>query len=228
MSEGFNDDFDDKDDEKEYDEFIERIRKKFNIDSDVFDAEFYIFPSSGLGKRFGLEPDDKGFKISYHYEKGMDKPEINIDGKFDKDKLEDYFKRMKFIKSNNPNIDNLKDMKKLFRAQRNEKERKQEIDAEELKLQKPLGEEEEKKEITEPQCEIIDSGDGIEIIMECPGIKENNIFISLDDENKILNFNAENKNKKYEKKVQLPCSMAMKNETLEVNNGIVFFKCKKK
>jgi HSP20 family molecular chaperone IbpA len=212
---------DEFDDDDEYDEFIDKIKNKFNIDSDVFDAEFYIFPSSGLGKKFGLDPEDKGFKITYHYERGMDKPEIKIHGNFNKDKLEDYLKRMKFIGKNQPNF------KKLFQSNIRNKKSQKIVDARELSLQEPQGNG-EKKEITEPNVELIESGDMIELIIEAPGIKESDIFISLDDQNKVLRFSAENDQRRYNKSIQLPCKSSVLNDTLEINNGIVFFKCKKK
>jgi len=212
---------DEFDDDDEYDEFIDKIKDNFNIDSDVFDAEFYIFPSSGLGKKFGLDPEDKGFKITYHYEKGMDKPEIKIHGNFNKDKLEDYLKRMKFIGKGQPNF------KKLFQSNIRKDKSQKIVDANELSLQEPQGKE-EKKEITEPSVELIESGDIIELIIEAPGIKESDIFISLDDQNKILKFSAENDKRRYNTSFQLPCRSSVLNDTLEINNGIVFFKCKKK
>jgi HSP20 family molecular chaperone IbpA len=212
---------DEFDDDDEYDEFIDKIKNKFDIDSDVFDAEFYIFPSSGLGKKFGLDPEDKGFKITYHYERGMDKPEIKIHGNFNKDKLEDYLKRMKFIGKNQPNF------KKLFQSNIRNKKSQKIVDARELSLQEPQGNG-EKKEITEPNVELIESGDMIELIIEAPGIKESDIFISLDDQNKVLRFSAENDQRRYNKSIQLPCKSSVLNDTLEINNGIVFFKCKKK
>ncbi len=214
-----SDEFDEDDDE--YDEFIERIKNKFNIDSDVFDAEFYIFPSSGLGEKFGLDPEDKGFKISYHYEKGMDKPDIKIHGNFNKDKLEDYLKRMKFIGGPHPNFN------KLFQSNINQENPQKIVDAKNLSLKEPQGNS-DKKEFTEPNVELIDLDDKFEVIIEAPGIKESDIFISLDDQNKLLNFNAENDKKRYNKIIQLPCKSSILNDTLEINNGIVFFKCKKK
>ncbi|TXT58767.1 MAG: hypothetical protein BAJALOKI1v1_1560005 [Promethearchaeota archaeon] len=219
---------DEFDEDDKYDDFIDKIKERFNIDSDIFDAEFYIFPSKDLGKRFGIDSEEKGFKISYHYEKGMDKPDIKIHGNFDKDKLEDYLKRMKFIGKNNPNF------KTLFQPNKKMHQVKKPIDATELSLNMPQEvstenrNKHQEKLSSEPSVEIRESEEQVEIILEAPGIRENEIFISLDEESNTLKFNAENEKRRYNKSIPLSCQVSVLNDTLAANNGIISFICQKK
>ncbi|MBD3195314.1 MAG: hypothetical protein GF317_09680 [Candidatus Lokiarchaeota archaeon] len=208
----------------DYDDFIDRIKKYFKLNSDSFDAEFYLFPESRLGERLGLNPKDikNGIRVSFHYEKGMDEPDIKIHGDFDEEKVKNYLKHLS--KQNfriNPQVKN------FMRTQKDTRNDEQKIlDAQDLSVEPNMT----RKDLSfeEPFTEIHEHEDCIEIILEVPGIKENEIFIGLNDENKILTFEADNNKRRYHKKIKLPCSGSILNETLEVNNGIVIFKCNKK
>jgi len=217
------------DDKDDYKKFIERLKKYLNVDSDIFDAEFYIFPSSELGEKFGLSPDDEGFKISYHYEKGMDKPDVKIHGNVDEDKVKDYIKKMNHLQNNPKFREYIR--KANTRKMQNKMNSKKAFDAEDLSLQSPehsSQEEEDGIKVEEPFAEINDCVDEFELILEVPGIRENDIFISLNDEKKILTFSAENDKKRYHKRIQLPCKASILNDTLIISNGILTFKCRKK
>lgn len=217
------------DDKDDYKSFIERLKKYLNVDSDIFDAEFYIFPSTELGEKFGLDPeDDKGFKISYHFEKGMDKPDIKIHGNVDEDKVKDYIKKFNYMKNNPKFREYVK--KARARQMQNQRKTKKAIDAKELSLKSPEEEsqEEDTLKVREPITEIHNFDDKFELILEVPGIRENDVFISLNDEEKTLTFSAENKNKRYHKKINLPCEASLLNDSLSVKNGILSFECRKK
>ena len=59
----------------DFDEFIERIKRHFKLDSDMFEIDFLFLPESEVKR--GRAPNNektKGFKISYHFESGMEKP----------------------------------------------------------------------------------------------------------------------------------------------------------
>ena len=68
----------------DFDDMVDKIRKFFNFNSDTFDVDFLVFPEAteDLNLKFGDE-DVEGFKVSYHFETGMEKPEIKIEGDFD-------------------------------------------------------------------------------------------------------------------------------------------------
>lgn len=218
------------DDKDDYKNFIEKLKDYLNVDSDIFDAEFYIFPSSELGKRFGLDPnEDKGFKISYHFEKGMDQPDIKIHGNVDEEKVKDYIKKFNYMKNNPKFREYIK--KARARKMQNQKKSKKPIDAKDLSLKSPEIEESEEQDsinVKEPTTEIHNFNDEVELILEVPGIKENDVFISLNDEEKTLTFSAENDKRRYHKKVHLPCKASLLNDSLSISNGILTFKCRKK
>ena len=75
----------------DFDEIVDRIRKFFNFKSEAFDVDFLVFPEAteDLNLKFGDEGVE-GFKVSYHFESGMEKPEIKIEGDFDERKLNEY------------------------------------------------------------------------------------------------------------------------------------------
>jgi len=107
----------------DFDEFIDEIRKYFKIDTDLFDVDFLFIPESE--KNLDLKPKDnriKGFKISYHFETGMEKPEIRFEGNFDDKRIREYLKNVDFLK--------YPDLKKIFETKSIE-----EIDASELSLE---------------------------------------------------------------------------------------------
>ena len=198
----FSDDFDD------YDDIIGKLKKFFNFDSNLFDMDFFIFPE--MSKK--LDPKkkrSKGYKISYHFETGMDEPEIKIEGDIDEKELNQYLKEYDFGKD--PRFKVLK-----------RPTRKELIDAKELSLEPT--EQQEKSHITEPFIEVNDFTDFTQIIIEVPGIEKGDIKLDLNDKGNKLIISAENQIRKYIREVYLPFKTSLKNYNIEVNNGIATLK----
>ena len=85
-----SDEFDD-----DYNEFLERIKKYLNLDQGSFDVDFLFLPEPNFDPRTNRNNDKfKGFKVTYHYESGMDKPEIKVEGNFDKKKVSGIFQEI--------------------------------------------------------------------------------------------------------------------------------------
>jgi len=197
----------------DFDDFIDDIKKYFKIDSDIFDVDFLFLPESEMYKeRIFNDKKVKGFKISFHYETGMDKPEIKIEGNIDDNKLQDYFKNIDISKY--PKLKDLLDISY-----------KKEIDAGELSLE--FHEQIKDIDFLEPDTEIIDSIDCLEIVFEIPGMDKDDVNISFNDQRNELIFNAENKNRKYMKNIPLPFKSSKKDVQIEVNNGIANIKLTK-
>lgn len=197
-----SDDFDD------YDDIIGKLKKFFNFDSNLFDMDFFIFPE--MSKK--LDPKkkrSKGYKISYHFETGMDEPEIKIEGDIDEKELNQYLKGYDFGKD--PRFKILK-----------RPTRKELIDAKELSLEPT--EQQEKSHITEPFIEVNDFTDFTQIIIEVPGIEKGDIKLDLNDKGNKLIISAENQIRKYIREVYLPFKTSLKNYNIEVNNGIATLK----
>jgi len=75
----FSDEFDD-----DYYDFLERIKKLLKIDKGVFDVDFLFLPESNFDPNLNRQNKKiEGFKVTYHFESGMEKPEIKIEGDFD-------------------------------------------------------------------------------------------------------------------------------------------------
>jgi len=155
-----SDEFDD-----DYNEFLERIKKFLNIDSDIFDVDFLFLPEPNFAPSTNPKNRSvKGFKVTYHFESGMDKPEIKIEGNFDEKKLQDYFKRL--------NISNFPQFKRLGQS-----DKKQSIEVGNLSLEPYL---EQKKSLTkEPYYEINSHDEFADIVIEAPGIEKGHIILSL-------------------------------------------------
>ncbi|MBA7644638.1 hypothetical protein ES703_52382 [subsurface metagenome] len=197
-----SDDFDD------YDDIIGKLKKFFNFDSNLFDMDFFIFPE--MSKK--LDPKkkrSKGYKISYHFETGMDEPEIKIEGDIDEKELNQYLRGYDFGKD--PRFKVLK-----------RPTRKELIDAKELSLEPT--EQQEKSHITEPFIEVNDFTDFTQIIIEVPGIEKGDIKLDLNDKGNKLIISAENQIRKYIREVYLPFKTSLKNYNIEVNNGIATLK----
>ncbi|MHA2283283.1 MAG: hypothetical protein ACXAC5_20775 [Promethearchaeota archaeon] len=193
----------------EFDDFIDKIKEHFKLDSDMFEIDFLFLPESEIKK--GRTPNNekiKGFKISYHFESGMEKPEIKIEGNVDSKKVWDYLK--------NADLSKLPNVKELYESQS-----KKEIDAETLSLEFH----EEVKEdnnllILEPYTEVCNNEGITEILVEIPGIDQEDVEISFRDDGKELIFRAGNKNRKYLTTVALPFHSSVENCKVEVNNGV--------
>jgi HSP20 family molecular chaperone IbpA len=202
------------DDYDEYDEFFDKIRKFLKFNTDMIDIDFLFLPESSLDPNQNLRnKDTRGFKVSYHFEPGMDKPEIKIEGDLDKNKLQDYFKNLKPT--------NFSKIGKLPKSTR-----KKIIDINNFSLDSP--ENNEDSNLIEPFTELSVIGDNIEIIMELPGIEKGHVILSLNKDGKTLKVSAESDMRKYLKNIKLPFESSMENYKLEVNNGIATIILKKK
>ena len=90
----------------DYTDFLERIKKYLNLGEGAFDVDFLFLPEPNFDPKTSRNDDKfKGFKVTYHYESGMDKPEIRVEGNFDEKKLQEYFK--KFNLTQHPQIKRL-------------------------------------------------------------------------------------------------------------------------
>ena len=196
-----------------FEDFIERIKKYFKLDSDMFDVDFLFIPESEMN--LGRKPNDekvKGFKISYHFESGMDKPEIKIEGNLDDKNICEYLRNVDLSK-----VPKLKDL--------NNSPSNKEIDASKLSLETSL-----KKEadvgtyVLEPYAEICDNESFCEILIEIPGMGKDNINIRFDDKGRKLLFTAENEKRRFMKSVNLPFKSSETECEIEVNNGIAIIK----
>ena len=197
-----SDEFDD-----DYNEFLERIKKFLNIDSDLFDVDFLFLPETNFDPKMNLKDENvKGFKVTYHFESGMDKPEIKIEGNFDEKKLQDYFKRL--------NISTFPQFKRLGQSGK-----KQAIDLGTLSLQPNM--EQEKSVAKELYYEINLHEDFADIVIEAPGIEKGHIILSLSEDGRKLKVSIEINFVNNEKEILLPFESTMEGHVLEVNNGII-------
>ncbi len=190
----------------EYDDFIEKIKKFLNIDSDRFDIDFLFMPEPNMDLPFN--PDDKnlkGFKISYHFSDGMDKPEIRFEGDIDRKKLRKYLR----------NID-LSKYPQLNQMAKNQKQNV--IDAKELFLEPCTNKDDEC--IIEPFSEINYDDNTVEIIIEMPGIEKGHILISSIEDGGKVKITAENELRKFVKLFDLPFKVKIGDYGLDVNNGV--------
>jgi len=197
----------------EFDDFIEKIKKYFKIDSDMFDVDFLFVPDSE--NKLDLKPKDnkiKGFKISYHFETGMEKPEIKIEGDIDERRIRDYLRDVDLSK--------YPDMKRLL-----ETRSIKEIDASKLSLE--FTEQEEDFSIVEPHTEINNYKDYSEIVLEIPGMSEEDVKIEITEGGTKLIFKAENNNRRYNKSIYLPFKSSTQNYEMEVKNGLAVIFVKK-
>lgn len=204
-----SDEFDD-----DYDEFVERIKKFLNIDSDIFDVDFLFLPESNFDQNMNLKDEDlKGFKVTYHFESGMDKPEIRIEGNFDEQKLKDYFKRF--------DLSNISKFNRLGQPRK-----KQALDVGTISLE-PFSDQ-EKSLTKEPYYELNIHEEFTEIVTEAPGIEKGHILLSLNEDGRKLKISMEINYINTVKEITLPFECVMEDHALDVNNGIVSIKLKKK
>jgi len=204
-----SDEFDD-----DYNEFLDRIKKYLNIDSKVFDVDFLFLPEPNFGPNMNQEDENvKAFKVTYHFEPGMEKPEVRIEGDFDAKKLQDYFKRL--------NLSNLPQFKRLSQSGK-----KRTIDIGALSLHPNL--EHEKTTVREPYYEINLHEDYADILIEAPGIEKGHIILSLSKNGKKLKIAIEINFMNIEKEIQLPFESTINDHVLEVNNGIISIIMRKK
>ncbi len=197
----------------EYDDLFDKIKKYFKIDSDIFDVDFLFIPESE--NSLDLKPENdhtKGFKISYHFERGMDKPDVRIKGNINKRQIRDYLNKIDLSKD--PYIE------KIFNASPTE-----EIDVNNLSLD--FSEDTIDLPIVDPDTEVNNYNDAAEIILDIPGINKEDVLIELKKNGTELIFSAENRNRKYNKILTLPFKCNLENCKIEVKNGLAIIKIKK-
>jgi HSP20 family molecular chaperone IbpA len=198
----------------DYDDIFERIKDYLNIDPEKFDFDIIFMPEMDLNQNFN--PDNeiyKGFKVTYHFEKGMDKPDVRIEGDFDNEKLKEYI--------NNLNVKNNPRLKPFVRTQN-----KNVLDSNNLTLQ-PREEEFPMKK-KDPYYEVNSTMKGAEIVMEAPGVEKGHVILSLSENRKKLKIIVKNKFNEFEKIIKLPFEPTLENHSLEINNGIISIEIHKK
>ncbi|MHA1194180.1 MAG: hypothetical protein ACTSP9_18150 [Promethearchaeota archaeon] len=208
-----NDDYDDYKDF--YEDIIEKFKKYFKIDPNLSDVDFLFVPEPI--KNFDIDsqnPNIKGFKVSYHFESGMDKPEIRFEGDIDEKKMHEYLKRIKM--QQNPRF-------KLIKKDQNQRK---EIDASMFSLV-PCDEEEENCSL-EPYSEIQYLEDSVEIILEVPGVEKGHVILSLSNDGRKLKINTKNQIRNFEKEIKLPFRSSLDGHIMNINNGIASIIIKKK
>ncbi|MEJ2249991.1 MAG: hypothetical protein P8Y97_10065 [Candidatus Lokiarchaeota archaeon] len=184
--------------------------------------DFYIFPDSDLGKKLGLDNFDKneskGIRISYHFEPGMKEPDVKIDSDIDKDKINEYMKRI--------NLKNRPDLRKFIqsRSKSTKKPKKNFIDAEELSLDNNQGKEPLKER--EPLTEVHDYADYTEIILEVPGVNKEDIEIRFQNDGKTFKFCGKSESCEFVKVIPLTFKVRDPEYSVELNNGIAVIKIK--
>lgn len=197
----------------EFDDIIDRIKKYFSLDSDIFDVDFLFIPESE--KNLNLKPQNnksKGFKISYHFETGMKNPEFKIEGNIDDKKIRDLIK--------NVDLSKYPTLEKRFETRSVE-----EIDADKVSLD--FTRQEEDLTLLEPLTEINDYKEYSEIIFDIPGMNEEDVMINISERGTELIFNAENNIRMYKKTVYLPFKTSVDNFEMEVKNGLAIITVKK-
>ena len=191
----------------DYNEFLERIKKFLNLDQGTFDVDFLFLPEPNFNPETNRNKENfKGFKVTYHFESGMDKPEIRVEGNFDEKKLQEYFKKF--------NISNNSQFKRL----RPSRER-QAVDVGTLSLQPNY--EHEEILAQEPYYEKIFHENSAEIIIEAPGIEKGHMLLSLSEDGRTLRISTETNFNNIEREVVLPFESTMDDHILDVNNGII-------
>lgn len=197
----------------EYDDLFDKIKKYFKIDSDFFDVDFLFIPESENSLNLKPENDNfKGFKISYHFERGMEKPDVRIKGNIDKRQIRDYL--------NNIDISKDPSLKKIFDVST-----KEEIDVNNLSLD--FSEDTIDLPIVDPDTEINNYNEYAEIILDIPGINKEDVLLEFKKSGTELIFSAENRNRKYNKILTLPFKCNHENCKLEIKNGLVIINIKR-
>lgn len=197
-----SDEFDD-----DYYDFLERIKKLLKIDKGVFDVDFLFLPESNFDPNLNLQNKKvEGFKVTYHFEPGMEKPEIKIEGDFDEKKLHEYFKRL--------NLSSSPQFKMLRKSRKNPV-----MDVGTLYLKPDFEREDFLEKETYYELNVYD--DYAEIVIELPGIEKGHIILSLSKDGRKLKILTESNFQNFEKELQLPFESTMKDHVVEINNGIV-------
>ncbi len=194
----------------DYKRFMKRFRDLFEGFSDFFDkdfgfSEFSEFPMINSDKDINFKNNNiKSYSISYHYQTGMDKPEIRVNGDVDDEMLSKFLKGIPKFITERPTI------KKISLVP----ESKEEI--------------RELKASIEPYTEITDFEDQIEICLELPGVEKEDLKLNFDEKGEELTVEAKRDGRKFYKEIKLPIKLDIKDYTLELKNGIACLKFKRK
>jgi len=191
----------------DYNDFLERIKEYLNLDQGAFDVDFLFLPEPNFGPKTNRNNNKfKGFKVTYHFESGMDKPEIKVEGNFDEKKLQNYFKKINLSKNSQ--------LKRL-----NPSRDRQAIDVSTLSLHPNY----ERGDILtkDPYFENFFNKDSAEIIIEAPGIEKGHILLSLTEDGRTLRISIEINFINIEREILLPFESTMDDHVLEFNNGII-------
>jgi HSP20 family molecular chaperone IbpA len=196
-------------DDDAYEDFLEMFKKHFKIDSDMFDVDFLFIPEpNNEMDKIPRNNDLKGFKISYHFEPGMDKPEVRIDGDLDEKKLHEYFKSMR-----KSGISRIRGFKSASRKIKDNK-----VDISGMSLTLPSDESDNNS--IEPFAEVHVQNKALEIILEVPGIEKGHLLLSLSENGKNLKISGESELRTYIKSIELPFKVTLDDYQLDLNNGI--------
>ena len=192
------------------DDMFNRIKKFFNIDADMFDFDMFFIPE--MNESHILDPESENpeaFKVSYHFESGMEEPDVKIETNFNREEIEEYMKKLKA--SNDVRIQEV-----------NKPIGNMEIDAYNLSLENQQID--TISDIIEPYTEITDFDTFTEVLIEIPGVKKENISFSFNEEGTILTFFAEKDHQDYLKDIYLSFKSSRSDTKLEINNGLVIIK----
>jgi len=187
-----------------FDEDYKRFMKRFlNLFEDFTD--FSEFPMKDFDKDFKFKDNDtKSYSISYHYQTGMDKPEIRVQGDINDEALSKFLKGIPKFITEQPTI------KKLSLT--------------------PEGAEvtSQSEGAIEPYTEITDLEDFTEICLELPGVEKEDIKLHFDEKGEELTLVAQRNGRKFYKEIKLPAFLDTENYDLELKNGIGNLRIKRK
>jgi HSP20 family molecular chaperone IbpA len=199
-----------------YKKFKERFRDFFEGFSGIFNKDFDFtdfseFPKVDFDKDFKFKDNDtKSYSISYHFQTGMDKPEIRVRGNINDKFLAEFLRGIPGFITEQPTIKKLsltpESLEKISKTESSGKP----------------------SEAIEPYADITDLEDYIEICLELPGVKKEEIKLEFNENGEILTLNAKRDGRRFYKEIKLPADMDIKNYTLELNNGIASIKIKHK
>lgn len=77
----------------------------------------------------------------------------------------------------------------------------------------------------DPLTDVFDEKDDVVVIVEAPGVREEDIALDLNED--ILDVSARGGNRRYRKEVLLPCKVRAGNMTYSYKNGILEIRIKK-
>jgi len=187
-----------------FDEDYKRFMKRFLNLFEGF-TDFSEFPMKDFDKDFKFKDNDtKSYSISYHYQTGMDKPEIRVQGDINDEALSKFLKGIPKFITEQPTI------KKLSLT--------------------PEGAEvtSQSEGAIEPYTEITDLEDFTEICLELPGVEKEDIKLHFDEKGEELTLVAQRNGRKFYKEIKLPAFLDTENYDLELKNGIGNLRIKRK